>query len=184
MSAYITLLGAPGSGKGTQAKRLADTLRIPIVGIGDLIRTEISKKTELGKLVQPIVNEGRLVPDSIITEIFKVNVTEDLLRSGLIADGYPRNLNQAISFDETFKGKPLKVILIYIKVPYEKLKDRLMSRGREDDTDQVIMTRNKVYEESTEPILDYFAGRVCEVDGDRSEDAVFTDILKLIKEQA
>ena len=184
MSAYITLLGAPGSGKGTQAKKLSEALSIPVVGIGDLIRSEINKNSSLGKLVAPIVNDGRLVPDSIITDIFKSNISEKLLKSGIIADGYPRNLNQAISFDQIFNHSDLKTVVIYIKVPVDVLKQRLLARGREDDTEAVILTRNKVYAESTEPILNFFGKRVIMVEGNRLENVIFDDILKLVKDRA
>ena len=181
MSAYITLLGAPGSGKGTQAKKIASALNISVVGIGDLIREEIQKQTDLGRLVAPIVNCGNLVPDSIITEIFKANITEELFNKGVIADGYPRNLSQAIAFDELFRGKPLETVVLYITVPYERLKARLIARGRADDTEAVIQTRNNVYQDAIQPIVDYFGKRVISVNGDREEAVIFSDILDIVK---
>ena len=184
MSAYITLLGAPGSGKGTQANMISSTLNIPIVGIGDLIRSEISKKSSLGEIIAPMVNKGLLVPDSIITDIFKLNITQNLLQSGVIADGFPRNINQSISFDEIFSVGLLKTIVFYIKVPTDILKLRLLSRGRADDTESVILTRNQVYENSIQPILNFFGDRVVVVDGNREESVVFNEMLKMIKDRA
>lgn len=180
MGAYITLLGAPGCGKGTQAQMLASELNIPVVGIGDLIRSEISKKSALGQEVEPIVNSGNLVPDDIIIKIFSANITEALLKNGVITDGFPRNLVQAKAFEDIFKNKSLDTIIIYIKVPFERLKERLLLRGRSDDTEVVIETRNRVYENLTQPILDYFQGNVLEVDGDRDPSLVFSDILKRV----
>lgn len=184
MSAYITLLGAPGCGKGTQAKLLSKELNIPIVGIGDLIRAEINKQSELGNLVAPIVNSGNLVSDEIIIKIFEANITDSLLQNGVITDGFPRNLVQAKAFDSLFRQRSLETIVIYIKVPFEALKERLLLRGRTDDNATVIETRNKVYEQSTQPILDYFHNRLLVVDGNREESLVFSDILKLVKTTA
>lgn len=184
MSAYITLLGAPGSGKGTQSLKLSKILEIPTIGIGDLIRNEIAKKSELGLKVEPLTSRGQLVPDDIITNIFKDNITKQMFEKGVISDGYPRNLKQAQAFQDIFLGKPLKTIIIYLDVPPQVLKARLFDRKRADDTEEVIETRNKVYAELTRPILDFFGDKVFKINGNSDQESIFSELQSLVKRHA
>lgn len=181
MTAYITFLGAPGSGKGTQAEKLVNDLALKTLGIGDSMRYEISNHTEIGKLAEQYVKSGQLVPDEIVIDIVKNSISPDMLSNGFIADGFPRNLEQAKQYDKFLESGPLDTVIIYIDVPFDALKHRLMARGREDDTEEVIQKRNEVYLETIQPILDYFGDRVIKIDGSQSPETVFNSILAAVE---
>jgi adenylate kinase len=177
---YITFLGAPGSGKGTQAEKLVNHLGLKTLGIGDRMRYEISNKTVIGKQAEEYVKNGQLVPDDIVIDIVKNSISQDMLDNGFIADGFPRNLVQAELYDSFLSNAPLDTLIIYIDVPIEALKERLMARGREDDTEEVIQKRNEVYLGTIQPILDYFGDRVIKIDGNQSPEVVFNSILSVV----
>lgn len=181
MTAYITFLGAPGSGKGTQAEKLVESLGLQTLGIGDRMRYEIANKTEIGKIAEGFVKSGQLVPDEVVIGIVKNSISKEMLSDGFIADGFPRNLEQARQYDLFLEDGPLDTVVIYIDVPFDTLKDRLMARGREDDTESVIEKRNQVYLEEIQPILDYFGDRVIKINGNQSPDSVFNSILSAVE---
>ena len=183
MTAYITFLGAPGSGKGTQADEVKKIFNITALGIGDRMRYEIEIKSEIGLTAEAYVKDGRLVPDDIIVDVVKNSLSKEMLKQGFIADGFPRNLTQAMAYDEFLKNEELSTIIIYIDVPFEKLKARLLARGREDDTSDIIENRNQVYLNETQPILSYFGDRVITVNGDQSPERVLEDIKVAIEKE-
>lgn len=181
MTAYITFLGAPGSGKGTQAEKLVERLGLKTLGIGDRMRYEIANKTEIGRLAEEYVKNGQLVPDTVVIDIVKNSISSEMLKNGFIADGFPRNLEQAKKYDAFLDESPLKTVILYIDVPFDALKARLMARGREDDTEDVIQKRNEVYLNTIQPILEYFGDRVIKIDGNQSPETVFDSILAAVE---
>tara|TARA_Y100001970_G_C13892062_1_gene679240 strand:+ start:50 stop:700 length:651 start_codon:yes stop_codon:yes gene_type:complete len=128
LSFYLTLLGAPGCGKGTQSERLAKRFNIPVVGIGNIIRSEIKQATPLGIKVKNIVADGDLVPDELIVELFEASMHQNLVNDGVILDGYPRTLLQSKSFYSFFLKKRLPINIIYVKTSFNLIKDRLLGR--------------------------------------------------------
>lgn len=181
MTAYITFLGAPGSGKGTQAEKLVNHLGLKTLGIGDRMRYEIANKTEIGVLAEEYVKNGQLVPDDVVIDIVKNSISEEMLQNGFIADGFPRNLEQAKRYDEFLNNESLDTVILYIDVDFDALKARLLSRGREDDTEEVIEKRNQVYLDTIQPILDYFGDRVIKINGNQTPDEVFNSILAVVE---
>ncbi len=107
----LVLLGAPGSGKGTQAVMLAKVLDIPAISTGDALRREVEAQSEIGKLAKSYMNSGQLVPDQVVLDIVKGRVAQDDCKKGFILDGFPRNLNQAILLDETLNSIDKKISL-------------------------------------------------------------------------
>ncbi len=183
MTAYITFLGAPGSGKGTQADKVKNILNIESLGIGDRMRHEIARGSVLGDKIDGFVKKGLLVPDDIVIDVVRNGVSVDMFKKGFIADGFPRNLIQAIAYDRFLSNKDLRTIVIYIEVPLNKLKERLLGRGREDDIPEIIDNRNRVYLEQTKPILKYFSDRLITINGDQDPESVLEDICTVINKE-
>ena len=108
---YIIMLGAPGSGKGTTAKILAKKTNLPHISTGDMFREQIKKETELGKLANSYISQGRLVPDEVTINIVKDRLNWDDTKNGVILDGFPRTIEQAKALDEILKEKGKKIKL-------------------------------------------------------------------------
>jgi adenylate kinase len=125
----MVLLGAPGSGKGTQAVRLARSLQIVHISTGDIFRQAIQENTELGKKAKEFMNQGYLVPDDIVLNIIQERITKPDCQAGFIFDGFPRTLPQAEGLDSLLEklSTPLKMV-ICLEIPLEKIIERLSSR--------------------------------------------------------
>ncbi len=156
----IVLFGPQGSGKSTQGKELAQHLNIPYLSTGDIFRN-LPEDSEEGKRIKQILAEGKLVDDQTTVEIVKNKLSEQKFKDDFILDGYPRTLEQLNSFDPQFDK------VVYLKVPKEELIQRLLQRGRADDTLEIINTRLDHYFNQTEPLLDHFRqqGILEEIDG-------------------
>lgn len=207
-------MGAPGSGKGTQAEKLMDEFGCQQISTGVLLRQAIESGSELGRKVQKIMSEGLLVSDEIVLDLIKSELSE-IGGSGFLLDGYPRNINQAKSLNELLENidKPLDYSIL-IDVPSEILIKRLsgrrtcsltgktlniyfsseneidqcLSKGgellqREDDNEESITKRIEVYEEQTEPMVDFYRsnGLLHTIDGEGSVDDVYGRLKKLLE---
>lgn len=179
----IVLLGAPGSGKGTQANLLKNSLGIPHISTGELLRAAAMAGSPLGLAATALMDAGDLVPDDVMLGLIKKRLGEDDAQSGFILDGYPRNLTQAESLDKLL-GR-LNIPLdeaIQIDVENELSAERIASRarqeGRSDDSDAIVKNRLAIYVEQTAPVMDYYAGKgiLSQVYGVGSIDQVFQRI--------
>jgi adenylate kinase len=166
----ILILGPQGSGKGTQAKRIAAARGGAHVATGDMLRTAVADGSELGRRVAPILERGDLVPDELM-----VGLIRDRLRNvdGFVLDGFPRTLPQAEALDAMLEeiGKPLDaVILLEVddEVATERLRGRAAEEGRVDDSPEVIRNRLRLYHELTEPLVERYRrnGTLVAVDGE------------------
>lgn len=159
------MLGPPGAGKGTQAKRLAADLRIPAISTGDIFRANISDGTELGVRVQAILRDGGLVPDEVTNDMVRDRIGQADCADGFILDGFPRTLPQADALDAMLDelGVPLDAVVEFA-VPDEVVVQRLLGRGRDDDTEDVIRNRQKVYRDETAPLLDHYHAKLVSVE--------------------
>lgn len=125
----LVLLGPPGSGKGTQAKKLIDLIRVPHISVGDMLREAVAKQTEAGRRAQTFMSQGKLVPDEISIELTKERLAQADCKTGFILDGFPRNLVQAKALQAIFKSLGHKLdAAIYVKVPLEQVVERLSGR--------------------------------------------------------
>jgi adenylate kinase len=184
---FILLLGAPGSGKGTQGKILAERLGLPKITTGDLLRAAIKAETPLGREARRFYDDGKLVPDTIVLSLIKDELAKPAAQQGAILDGFPRTAPQAELVDRTLgeRGQRLNHILL-LDVTEEELVRRMMARaaqeGRSDDTPDAIRTRLQVYQRDTAPLIAHFAQRgiVHRVPGTGSVDAIATEIKRII----
>lgn len=168
----LVLLGAPGSGKGTQAARLKEHLQVPHISTGDLLRAEVAAGSPLGLQAKEVMARGDLVSDDILLGMLRDRFSRDDTRAGFILDGYPRNLAQADALGALLAriDQPLDVV-VKLNVPNEAILERCAKRfaaeGRKDDNPDVVRGRLAVYAEQTAPVAAFYArtGKLVEVDG-------------------
>ena len=199
----IVLLGAPGAGKGTQAVRLAEGLKIPHVSTGDIFRKNIKERTPIGVEAKSYIDKGQLVPDEVTIKIVKARLEEADCANGYLLDGFPRNVRQAKALDEFSSVDKV----VNIDVPLHKLMKRITGRRvcgkcgesyhidylgdkttcgkcdgeliqRADDNEETVGKRLEVYEKQTAPLIEYYKGKekLFNVDGDGDINAVFNAI--------
>lgn len=187
----IVLLGAPGSGKGTQAALLVERLGLPHISTGALLRDAIKRGTKLGLAVKEITEKGELVPDDVMSDLVKERLARDDAADGFILDGYPRTLEQAKVLDAILEelGRPVEVAIL-IDVDADQIIKRIELRaeeeGRSDDTVDVLRNRMRVYQEKTAPVADYYADRglLTRVLGSGTRDDVLERILSVLQVDA
>lgn len=183
----LIFLGPPGAGKGTQAKILADILKIPHISTGDILRAAKSAGTPLGKKAQDYMDKGELVPDELILDLIKERLGETDTQSGWILDGFPRNVSQATFLDQLLDHlNQVYNHVINLDVPDDTLVKRLLGRarkeGRADDTEEVIARRLEVYRNQTAPLIDYYSQnhKLVTLDGDQSLDIVTNTLREIV----
>lgn len=184
----LVLLGAPGSGKGTQAARLKEHLQVPHISTGDLLRAEVAAGSKLGLEAKGVMARGELVSDAILLGMLEDRFSRPDTGNGFILDGYPRNLAQAAALDGLLgRMKQSFDYAVQLDVATELLVERIAGRakaeGRADDTPESVRTRLQVYNNQTAPVIDYYRqhGQLTVVDGVGSLDDVFTRILEAIQ---
>jgi adenylate kinase len=168
----LVLLGAPGSGKGTQAELLKAELGVPHISTGDLLRAAVKAGTPLGVKAKAVMEAGQLVSDEIVLGMLEERLAQADASAGFILDGYPRNVAQCEALEGLLAriGQPLEVAF-KLDVPTELIVERIAGRaakeGRKDDTPETVRERLRVYTEQTEPIAGHFAaiGKLTTVDG-------------------
>jgi adenylate kinase len=176
----LIFLGPPGSGKGTQASLLAQISDIPHISTGDILRGAILAQTSLGQKAQSYMDRGELVPDALILDLVKERLGRPDAQKGWILDGFPRTVEQAIFLDKLLEvQKNVSQSVVNLDVADEAIVDRLLKRGRTDDTEETIRRRLEVYREKTAPLIDYYRdrGMLHSIDGNRLPEEV-TESLK------
>ena len=184
----LVLLGAPGSGKGTQAARLKEYLQIPHISTGDLLRGEVAAGTKLGLEAKEVMARGELVSDDILLGMLEDRLSREDVANGFILDGYPRNLVQAAALDQllTRIGQPMDYA-VQLEVPFDLLVERIAGRaaaeGRSDDNPESVRKRLDVYSNQTAPVIDFYRqqAQLNVVDGVGELDEVFDRIIEAIK---
>lgn len=178
----VLLIGAPGSGKGTQAVRIADHFGITHISSGDLLRQHVSDGTALGRTVSTYVSRGDLVPDEVVLDMLYEPVVAATRAGGYVLDGFPRSVEQARAAYALAKPAGADVqIALFLDVPDDELVRRLSERGRGDeDTRDVIMHRLRVFREQTAPLIEHYRTRafLIAVDGARAPDIVTADVVR------
>ena len=183
----IVLLGAPGSGKGTQAAMLKAELNIPHISTGDLLRAAVKAGTPLGLKAKEVMDAGHLVSDEIVLGMLEERLEQADARAGFILDGYPRNLVQCEALEALLARlrQPVDVALQLV-VPNEMIVERLAGRaaaeGRKDDTPETVRKRLEIYEQQTAPVAGYYEkhGKLTVLDGVGEQSDVFVRILSAL----
>jgi adenylate kinase len=178
----LVLVGPPGAGKGTQAARLAGELDVPHISTGDLFRANLQEQTPLGIEARRYMDAGDLVPDSVTVDMVRDRLTNDDATKGFILDGFPRNVSQARALAEllTARGEALDSVVEF-RVPEDELVARLLGRGRNDDTEDVIRNRQQIYRDETTPLLEFYADRLISVDAVGTVDEITARVLAALR---
>ena len=176
----IVLLGAPGSGKGTQANLIKESLGIPHISTGELLRAAVEAESPLGVEVKVFMDAGDLVPDDLVLGLLEERLGKDDAQPGFILDGYPRNLIQAEALDVVLARLDVPLDeAIQIDVDYERIAERIAKRAqqedRSDDTAEVVKNRLEIYAEQTAPVVRFYdsKGILSQVYGVGTIDEVF-----------
>jgi adenylate kinase len=208
----LIMLGAPGVGKGTQAKILSEKYNIPHVSTGDIFRENIKNNTQLGQKAKEYMDKGLLVPDELVIDIVIDRLSKDDAMNGYILDGFPRTIPQAKSLDEALKKMKTQIDhVIDIEVPDEKIILRMSGRRacvgcgatyhikynppkkedvcdlcgsklilRDDDKEETVLNRLKVYKKQTQPLIDYHKDKIISIDGTKDINVITQDIVKYL----
>ena len=183
----LVLLGAPGSGKGTQATRLKDALAVPHISTGDLLRAAVAAGTPLGTQAKAVMDRGELVTDDIVLGMLEERLTAGDTGNGFILDGYPRNSAQAQALESLLAklGQPVDVAVLLdvdVELLISRLAGRAQAEGRSDDTPETVRNRLRVYTEQTAPVIDFYdaAGKLTRIDGVGSMEDITARVLAAI----
>jgi len=201
----LMLFGAPGAGKGTQAKFLIEKYDIPQISTGDILRAAIADKTEMGMEAKKFMDDGKLVPDSTIIGIIKDRLAQEDCKKGFILDGFPRTLPQAEALNTLMNDMEISLDkVISLNVPDELIVERITGRRtskvtgkiyhmtfnppvdekeedliqRADDTEETVTKRLSAYHEQTAPLIDFYSnmGVIVELDGTKDVSEVTADM--------
>ncbi|MFD4559878.1 adenylate kinase [Streptomyces sp. NPDC058469] len=180
----LVLIGPPGAGKGTQAAILRKDLGIPHISTGDLFREHVSRRTALGQDAQRYLDTGELVPDDITDEMIRRRLAEPDTQGGFLLDGYPRTVRQAEELGSMLSDSEGGIdAVLEFTAPEDVVVPRLLSRGRADDTEQVIRHRQQVYRSQTAPLLAHYAARLLTFHAVGSAEQIGERVLTALKER-
>lgn len=177
----VIFLGPPGAGKGTQSKEIASAFEIPHISTGDILRQAVANQSELGKAAQTYMDKGELVPDSLILDLIQERLTQPDAKKGWILDGFPRNLPQAQFLDGLLNKIGMSYdAVVNLEVPDQVLIERLVNRGRNDDTREIIENRLVVYREQTAPVIGFYQNlqKLVSVNGNQMLENVTKDLYR------
>ena len=185
----ILILGPQGSGKGTQAKRLAGTYGLAHIATGDMIREMKERPTELGAELKEVYDRGDLVSDDLMIRLIRDRLDRGDTLPGFVLDGFPRTMAQAEALDELLQelGRGVDVVLEFQVADRQELRDRMLKRAaeenRSDDTPEAIERRLELYERETAPLVEWYRttrGNVVGIHADRTIDEVFHEITEAL----
>lgn len=184
MALNLVLMGLPGAGKGTQADKIIEEFKIPHISTGDIFREAMANETEMGIAAKQFIDKGELVPDDVTVGIVKDRLAQPDTKDGFMLDGFPRTLVQAQALDKMLAelDKPLSAVINF-DVDAKLLVDRLLARGRADDTLETINNRLDVNIKMNTPLIDFYASKnlLHTVDGARDIEVVYQDAREILK---
>ena len=190
----VIMLGAPGAGKGTQAKKIAEKYEIPHISTGDIFRANIKNGTELGNKAKSYMDQGHLVPDELTCDLVVDRIKQADCKNGYVLDGFPRTIPQAEALKAALEkmGETIDYA-INVEVPDENIVNRMGGRRacpgcgaklvlRDDDKPETVTKRLSVYHEQTKPLIDFYKkeGVLREVDGTQDLNDVFQAITEIL----
>ena len=183
----LILFGPPGAGKGTQSKYLVKKLNCYQVSTGDMLRDEIKKDSDIGKMIITDMNDGKFVSDVIVNQLIKDLIFDPQKKNKLIFDGYPRSLAQAENLNILLNKYNQKIgVVLKLSVSLNTIKKRVSERRnlekRTDDNEEILVKRYETYEKSTEPVIEYYKSLnlLKVIDGERSIDQINKEISDII----
>ncbi len=183
----IVIFGAPGSGKGTQSDKIVEKYGFKHISTGDVLRGEIKNGTELGKTAKGYIDNGQLIPDSLMIDILASVYDSFGAVEGVIFDGFPRTIPQAEALKQMLAERGTEVsVMLNLDVPEAELMDRLIKRGqisgRADDNEETIKKRLVVYQEQTSPLIEWYQkeGKHTHIQGSGELEKIFADICEAI----
>lgn len=178
----LIFLGPPGAGKGTQAKLLAEQLKIPHISTGEILRSAVAQGTPLGHKAKEYMDKGELVPDELLLDLVRERLNQPDAQTGWILDGFPRNVSQASFLDDLLQELNQSCECVNLEVPDEVVVTRMLGRGRQDDTPEAIRTRLDVYRKDTAPLINFYRDRstLRAINGDRSLEDVTESLKQLV----
>ena len=181
----IIIFGAPGSGKGTQSDKIIENYKLFHISTGDVLRDNIRRDTELGKIAKGYIDQGQLVPDELIIDILAQVLDENKEKAseGVIFDGFPRTIPQAEALEQLLADRGMHIdAVVGLEAPEEELIKRILLRGqmsgRADDNEETARKRLEVYHNQTSPLKTYYEerGKYCAINGLGSIDDIFESI--------
>ena len=179
----VVIFGPPGAGKGTQAQNIVKKFNLHQVSTGDLLRTEIKNKSEIGKEIEEIISKGDFATDDIVNKLIANIIFDPKKKNKLIFDGYPRSLSQAKNLDVLLKNSNQKIDFIFFlnvkkNIILERIKKRKTEENRSDDELETILRRHDTYMETTKPVLDFYSknSNFHEIDGSLKIDEITNKI--------
>jgi len=185
----IIILGAPGSGKGTQSKLITEKYGLHHISTGEVLRKEIENQTVLGKIAEEYIFQGQLVPDQLIIDMVAGIMDKTPGCKGYIFDGFPRTLTQAQALDELLRERNIPIVAVLtISANDEELIRRIIKRSelenRTDDTPETIQKRLAVYKEQTEPLKEYYKkmGKLFKIREGSSIEEVFENVVEVVNQ--
>ena len=183
----LIIFGPPGAGKGTQADFIVKKYNLFQLSTGELLRSEIKNKTELGIKISSTIKGGSLVSDDIVKKLVEIFISNEKFKDRLIFDGYPRNLIQAKTLNELLSQHKQKIDLVLkLSVSLDIIKKRILERRtlekRSDDSEEIAIKRYKTYEKSTEPVIEYYTkfGITKIIDSKGSIKDIKNNIIKIV----
>ena len=188
----IVLFGPPGAGKGTQAEKILEKYNLIHLSTGDILRAEIKAKSQLGMEAKSYMDRGNLVPDNVIVDMMESTISGHADAKGFIFDGFPRTVSQAGALDKMLDNRETPIsVMLALEVDRQELIDRLLLRGKDsgradDQDDNVIKNRIKVYNTVTAPVIDYYSrqNKYEAIDGMGSIDEIFDRLCAAIDKVA
>jgi len=182
----MVILGRQGSGTGTQSERLVEAYGCIHLSTGDVLRGAVAAGSDLGNQAKAVMDAGGLVGDDIMNAIVRERLGDpDISERGVLLDGFPRTVDQAGALEQMLKDQGQRIdVAINIDVPIDVVTERMLSRGRSDDTKEAIQRRLDLYEEQTTPLLDWFEARgvLVTVDGVGSVEEIFERLTAAVDE--
>ena len=186
MSNLVIFLGPPGAGKGTQALSIAKEKDLAHISTGDMLREHVSNETKLGKIAKSLLDEGKLVPDSLVIEMLQERLLSADCLNGAILDGFPRTIAQAESLDKISDDFKISKVIVF-EADRDELIKRILNRGetsgRSDDTEESVSVRLEVYENDTAPLIEYYEQKnlVAKINAVGEVENIYNLILKEFK---